>query len=166
AADSYSAEPWQALAQLRLALWLNGPDDSFERPFVEATRATLDRNRRSSAAHQASGDWYLRAFRATDEPRWLKEAIVGYRRAVELYPNYNLGHAQLAWALRLAGRIAESSVEAEEALRLDGLNPHREQKLAERAVFDVSPRLDAQSPGPPDIDAEQLMRLLRSRQDS
>jgi O-antigen ligase len=163
AADSYSVEPWQALAQLRLTMWLDGSDASLETAFAEAARATLDHDRRSSAAHQAYGDWYLRAYRATNEDRFLEEAIFGYRRAVELYPNYNLGHAQLAWALQVAGRFAESSVEAEEALRLDGLNPHREQKLVERAVFDLPRRVDSQSLDPPDSNAEQLMKLLRSR---
>ncbi|MDA1054725.1 MAG: O-antigen ligase family protein [Planctomycetota bacterium] len=162
-ADHYSVEPWQALAQLRLEMWLDGGAASRETAFAEAARATLDHHRRSSAAHQSYGDWYLRAFRATNEERFLEEAIVGYRRATELYPNYNLGHAQLAWALQIAGRSAESSVEAAEALRLDGLNPHREQKLVKRAVFDAPRPGDLQSPNPPDTDAEQLMRELRSR---
>ncbi len=164
-ADSYSAEPWQALAQLRLAMWLNGPDASHETGFAEAARETLNRERRSSAAHQAYGDWYLSAFRAKNEQRFLDEAIVGYRRAVELYPNYNLIHAQLAWALQVAGRLDESRAEAEEAVRLDELNPHREQKLSKQSVFDAPRRFDSQPPNPPDIDAEQLMRSLRSTPD-
>lgn len=165
AADSYSAEPWQALAQLRLAMWLDGPDASGEKAFADAAREMLNHNRQSSPAHQAYGDWYLSAFRATNEDRFLVEAIFGYRHAVELYPNNNLGHAQLAWALRLAGRFAESSAEAEEALRLDRLNPHRELNLVQRVVFDVPPRVGSPSPGPPDLNAEQLMLLLRSRPD-
>ena len=166
AADSYSVEPWKALAQLRLAMWLEGPDAPLETAFAEAARETLDHDRRSSASHQAYGDWYLRAYRATNEERFLEEAIVGYRRAVELYPNYNYGHAQLAWALQVARRFAESSVEAEEALRLDGLNPHREQKLVKRAVFDLPGPADSQSRKPPDTDAEQLMQSLRSSPNS
>jgi tetratricopeptide (TPR) repeat protein len=161
-ADSYSVEPWQALAQLRLAMWLDGDDASFETAFAEAARETLDHDRRSSASHQAYGDWYLRAYRETDERRFLEEAIVGYRRAVELYPNYNLGHAQLAWALRLAGRVAESRAEAETALRLDGLNPHQEQKLSKLVVFDLPRRVGSESPNPSDGNAEQLMQMLRS----
>ncbi|HUG66752.1 MAG TPA: O-antigen ligase family protein [Pirellulaceae bacterium] len=166
AADSYRVEPWQALAQLRLTLWLDVGDTSREAGFAEAARETLARHRRSRAAHQAYGDWYLRAYRATDEMRFLEEAIVGYRRAAELYPNYNLIHAQLAWALQIAGRFAESRAEAEEALRLDELNPHREQKLVKQVVFDMPQRFDSQSPSPPDMDAEQLMHSLRSRPDS
>ena len=165
AADSYRVEPWQALAQLRLTLWLDAGDTSREADFTVAARETLARHRRSRAAHQAYGDWYLRAYRATDEMRFLEEAIVGYRRAAELYPNYNLIHAQLAWALQIAGRFAESRAEAEEALRLDTLNPHREQKLAKQVVFDMLRRFDSQSPSPPDMDAEQLMHSLRSRPD-
>jgi hypothetical protein len=164
-ADSYSAEPWQALAQLRLAIWLNSPDASRETAFAEAARETLNRERRSSAAHQAYGDWYLSAFRAKNEERFLDEAIVGYRRAVELYPNYNLIHAQLAWALQVAGRFDESRAEAEEALRLDDLNPHIEQQLSKQSVFDPLRRFDSHPPNPADIDAEQLMRSLRNTAD-
>ncbi|MEX0819925.1 MAG: O-antigen ligase family protein [Pirellulaceae bacterium] len=165
AADSYSVEPWQALAQLRLAMWLAGGDSSREAAFAEAARETLDRHRRSSAAHQAYGDWHLQAYRARNEERFLDEAIAGYRRAIELYPNYNFGHAQLAWALQLAGRIAEARVEAAEALRLDGLNPHREQQLANRPIFDPPRRSQSQRANPPNMNAEQLMQLLRSSPD-
>lgn len=166
AADSYSAAPWQALAELRLAMWLDRGDASREADFLIAARETLARHRRSRAAHQTYGDWHLRAYRATGQERFLDEAIEGYRRAVELYPNYNLGHAQLAWALQVAGRTAESRTEAEEALRLDELNPHREQKLAEQVVFDVPPASDSQTAKSPDVDAEQLMRSLRSSPDN
>ena len=165
AADSYSVEPWQTLAQLRLMMWLDAGDTSLQASFEEAARQTLAHHRRSRAAHQAYGDWYLRAYRATDQRRFLEEAIAGYGRAAELYPNYNLVHAQLAWALQIAGRFAESRAEAEEALRLDGLNPHREQKLAKQLAFDLPRRFASQSPSPPDINAEQLMHLLRSRPD-
>ncbi|HRX77749.1 MAG TPA: O-antigen ligase family protein, partial [Pirellulaceae bacterium] len=65
--DSYSVEPWQMLAQLRLAMWLEGGDASREAGFVEAARETLAHHRRSRAAHQAYGDWYLRAYRTTGE---------------------------------------------------------------------------------------------------
>jgi tetratricopeptide (TPR) repeat protein len=165
AADSYRVEPWQALAQLRLTMWLDGRDASREADFAEAAHETLARHRRSRAAHQAYGDWYLRAYRVTGQRRFLDEAIVGYRRAVELYPNYNLVHAQLAWALQIAGRFAESRAEAEEALRLDELNPHREQKLVEQVVFDLPQRFASQATNPPDMDAEQLMHSLRSSPD-
>ncbi|MCA9121326.1 MAG: O-antigen ligase family protein [Planctomycetaceae bacterium] len=162
AADSYSVEPWQVLAQLRFRVWLEHPDANHETAFVEAAHEALAHSRRSRGAQQAYGDWYLQAYRTMNERRFLEEAIVGYRSAVRLYPNYNYGHAQLSWALHLAGRATESQSEAAEALRLDELNPHREQKLNEQNIFDLPRRFGSQIPHPPDVNAEQLMGWLRT----
>ncbi|MBC8355856.1 MAG: O-antigen ligase family protein [Planctomycetes bacterium] len=164
--DSFSVEPWQALARLRLSRWLDHGDSSREKAFVAAARETLRRDRRSSAAHQAYGDWYLAAYRARDDQPLLEEAIFGYRRAVELYPNYNFGHAQLAWALHLAGQSEESGLVVAEALRLNRLNPHQEQNLARRKVFDPPRRVQSQEPNPTCDNTEQLMESLRSSPDS
>jgi hypothetical protein len=49
----------------------------------------------------------------------------------------------LAWAHHLAGDLAQAAAAAEEALRLDAMNPHTEGKLPENA--------------------EQLMQRLRMR---
>lgn len=161
-ADTYGVDPWLQLAELRLTRWLDEQDSTAAASFEEAARETLVRHRKSSPIHQTYGGWYLWAYRATNNRRHLEEAIAAYQRAVELYPNYNFGYAQLAWTLHVARDQAGAALAATEALRLDELNPHWEQGLAEQKVFDVPSKFASQPSIPPAVDLEQLMQLLRS----
>jgi hypothetical protein len=86
----------------------------------------------------------------------LKAALEGYRAWIELYPNSNFAHAQLAWTYHLLGDDAAAADHATIALQLDAATPHKERKLAERQVY------GAQASGPPASNAEQLMRTLRN----
>jgi predicted Zn-dependent protease len=155
--DKYDPEPWRYLAALRhtrsLAVGGNPDREGFE----HAAREMLRRNKRSSLAHREYGDWQLASYRVSGESAQLVLAIEAYRRAAELYPNGSFGHAQLAWALHVAGEPHSAGAEATEALRLDSLNPHREQKLAGLRIFDPA-LVDL---GLDDRDAEQIMRQLR-----
>ena len=63
-------------------------------------------------------------------------AIEAFQRAVERYPNRALYHAQLAFALGLADEHQAARGEAERALQVDQLTPHREQKLDGQHVAD------------------------------
>jgi hypothetical protein len=91
----------------------------------------------------------------------LEEAERYYHIASELYPNYNLGNAELAWVLHVGGKDAEAAREAAEALRLDELTPHAEQKLSSQRVYDAPQAAPNQRPLPGDRTAEQLMQQLR-----
>jgi hypothetical protein len=64
------------------------------------------------------------------DPAQLQAAIADYRRSVELYPNNCLRRAKLAIALRDAGEEQQSADQTAEALRLDELTPHLDQKLS------------------------------------
>jgi hypothetical protein len=62
--------------------------------------------------------------------------------------------------LHLAGRPKEAAAEAAEALRLDALNPHAEQKLKSQFVYD--PKITAEGLTPSrGENAEQTMLGLR-----
>jgi len=167
--DPYSAEPWRYRASLALGRWMraltNDPVgrewfDQFERYAQEA----LARSPHSSARHREVGEWYLAAYVASGDRSLLRKAASTTRRAAELYPNSNTLHAQLAWLHHLVGDSREAEAEAEEALRLDALNPHEEQKLARQKVFHP-PKIEGvpyhQEPAP-DMNAEQLMERLRT----
>ena len=56
-------------------------------------------------------------------------ALDAYRRAVQLYPNNALYHAEFALALRAVGQRDAFRREADAALDLDKLNPHAEKRL-------------------------------------
>ncbi len=160
-ADPLSPRPWENLAKLRLARWLasGGPaDDSF----AAAAQEMLVRDRRSFTAQQRTGNWYLAAFRSLGNRVYLEQAIEYYRRTVEFYPNYNRGHAQLAWALYLSGNAAEAGRAADRALRLDAVNPHSEQKLKRMKLYDPQPAPEGGGPRSADRDAEQWMLRLRN----
>jgi tetratricopeptide (TPR) repeat protein len=85
------------------------------------------------------------------------QAVDAYRRAVELYPNSSILHAQLAWALHLIGMNDESLEEADKALALNRLTPHEEYWLENLRLAGSQP--SETSNGPPT--AEQLMLKLR-----
>ena len=158
--DSYSYEPWRELARLRQHIWLTRPNPRGEAAFREAIRELLARHPRSEGMRSECGHLFVDAFRRTGDSRYLEDALQHYQAARDLYPNYNLGQAQLAWTLHLRGDAAAKDVAAE-ALRLDALHPHVERKLAAQRVYDHAVAGEGQPPAPGELDAEQLMLVLR-----
>ena len=161
-ADPYDETPWAYLAELLHKRWLAEGNEETYLGFQEAAQRMLALGGRSSALHSDYGDWLLAAFRKTNDGRQLLESIRAYRRAVEFYPNHSLGHAQLAWALHVAGDGGAAAREAEEALRLDALVPHEELKLAVLEVHDPLLKAGGSAEGTANANAEQLMRKLRN----
>jgi O-antigen ligase len=135
-ADPWSPAPWQALADLRLQVWLRSQDPHDLDRFDEAAAGFVARNPKHHAAYETLGGWRLIVWRKGGDAGALELAIEAYRQATAWYPNKARLRAQLAWALHLAGRDGEALAEAEEALRLDRLNPHREKKLAAETLVD------------------------------
>ena len=160
-ADPWSPDPWDQLAETTNEWWLKTGDHSLEDRFQEASRENLARNKRSSHSYMQTGHRWLAAYRRFDNQAHLEQAIQHYRIAVKLYPNYNFGHAQLAWALHLAGDPT-AEIEAEEAIRLDLINPHQEQKLSEQRLFDAVPT-DSEQPPQPGLSAEQMLLKIRNQ---
>ena len=161
AADPLSPVPWEYVTEVTHEIWLQAGDFAYEEHFRDAVRESLARNARYSHAHLHAGHQWLAAYRRFGKPDYLDEAIRCYGIAVKLYPNYNLGHAQFAWALHLSGDAAAAEVEAAEALRLDSLNPHQEQKLVRQHIVDIAPLQPNQQPVAGDRNAEQILKDLR-----
>jgi tetratricopeptide (TPR) repeat protein len=162
-ADPLSALGWERLGLLTNAAWLESGDQQLGNLFHTAVREMLAVNDRSCIAHMRAGDWWLAAYRQLDQRNFLDQAVDEYRIATRLYPHYNFGHAQLAWALHLAGDSGGAKAAAEEALRLDSLNPHVEQKLDRQKglLMDPGGTHDNQPAPPGDRSAEQVMQELR-----
>jgi hypothetical protein len=72
-----------------------------------------------------------------------------------------LYHAQLAWALNLAGQTDAARQEAEHALELDAANPHADQKLLQQHLRDPQSADAGWNLRRPES-AEQTMKLLRT----
>jgi O-antigen ligase len=158
--DPWSPEPWRALADVRLQVWLRTQEAVDWERFVLAVDQFIRRDSRHFQPYESKGNWYLTAWRRSDRATDLAIAVEGYREATGWHPSRAQQHAQLAWALHLAGQDQEARAQAEAALRLDGLNPHTEQKLAKQAIFNPSSGSGGQAAYRPE-NAEQTMEQLR-----
>jgi tetratricopeptide (TPR) repeat protein len=129
AKDPWSAAPWERLAEVRLAAWLrNGFDGDLE-DFTRAAEEYARREVPSTRAARNRARWYLQLHARSRQAADLEEAIAAARQAVSRYPASAQLRAELAAVWKLAGDDSAAQVEAEEALRLDKLNPHEEFKL-------------------------------------
>jgi tetratricopeptide (TPR) repeat protein len=124
---------------LHHARWLATGSSSARQAFADTVEQLVRHHPHSSPLRRNLGDWYLQAYRQLGDAAALRQAVEAYQEAVERYPNHSFARAQLAWALHLAGEQEQASAAAAEALRLDELNPHQEQKLAVRSLFDPGP---------------------------
>ena len=133
-ADPLSAEPPSRLAMLEWLRWQQRPSQAtFDRVLTcidEAQR--LDPN--SAPLAELKGDICLDAHQQTAADAPLRLAIEAYERAAELHPNYILARAKLAQALADAGDTSRARQQAGEALRLDALTPHPDQKLPAETI--------------------------------
>lgn len=163
AADPYSSEPWLQLAALRHEQWIRTANPTAGEAFDEAVEQMLRRNPRSSKMQIQVGHWQLVTFRINNRQEHLQAALEAYRQTETLYPNYNLGRAHSAWAAFLAGEPKNALAKAGTALKLDDLNPHREQKLKLQAISDPGPLRFPQQPRGPSENAEQTMIFLRNQ---
>lgn len=156
AADSYSAEADLAIAGLLHGQWLDTGDARLQPAFEASVERALSRQRHSHVILRQVGDWRWEQYRAGGDPERADAALDAYRQAADLYPNSAFIRAQLAWCLHESGDLLGAAQMADSALRLDGLTPHRDKKLASRRVFEPeNARLEGCG------DAEQLMRRLR-----
>jgi tetratricopeptide (TPR) repeat protein len=89
----------------------------------------LDLAPNSANTWRMYGDRYWRAYTDKGKVDAIREAVLAYRRAVDLYPSNGPHRAKLALALRAAGDEAGFRHEAARALRLDDLTPHADKKL-------------------------------------
>jgi hypothetical protein len=163
--DPLDPVPWQLLAELAQLRWLEVDQTIYRQRFEQCLVEARRRNSQSAAFADYSGRLHLRAYRSAGRRADLTDALEAFRRALELYPNHGMGHAQLAWVAHLAGESEEARQHADLALQLDSLNPHWEQQLAQRTIQDPGPGVEVgEQPSAPPAgqSAEQVMKQLRS----
>ncbi len=163
--EGAALDPWSATMarnqmQLEFRRWtIDSADESWAK-FLAATDEALARDPHSHLLRSEVGDLMLTAWRATGDADQLERALVHYREAAELYPNYARKRAQWAWAAHLAGEDPQAAELAERALQLDAANPHVEHKLRRQRLTDPgAPELRSQT-------AEQVMLSLRKESTS
>ncbi|MBA2115923.1 O-antigen ligase family protein [Bremerella alba] len=171
AADTWSKEGPAALANVYFQGWVNNSDASLKdrEPLLvgleDALAETFRRAGHSFPLHSTAGEWFLDVYRQSDDPDHLLVAINHFREATHLFPNRAIHQAQLAWALHLADLKEESIAHADEALRLDKLNPHAERYLNRLKIHDPGPwkTVENQKPAPdPELSAKQVIENLRT----
>jgi len=128
-ADPLSDEPWNQLAAIDRASWASRENPSAFARWERAIREAAARRPHWAAAREQAGDAYKQAFDRDRRRSDLDEAVAWYEQAVGLYPNRAANHAKLAIALAAAGDADRARQAAAEALRLDELTPHADQKL-------------------------------------
>lgn len=129
--DPFGFDAPRRMAQLRYEQWQAQPTELTRKTFVAAAELWLARRPQSSEAWSQVGGWHLAIFERTAERTSAEAAVAACRRAVEYYPNNCVRHARLALAASAAGDATTARAEAAEALRLDTLMPHAEQRLDE-----------------------------------
>jgi hypothetical protein len=160
-ADSLSPEPWQFLAQRNLLNWFAAGRQKDWQAFVDAADTYQSLNPRHHAAWFARGTWFLSAWKKSQQPEHLDQALAAFDKAAERFPSKALYHAQVAWTLHLAGKANAAQEAAEMAWRLDQQMPHSEKKLSREHVFDPDLSSDAQK-AYRDESAEQTVERLRT----
>ena len=175
AADPWGKDAPNTLADFYRQAWLQNVRaeprtqaallGQFEATLAEAFR----RGGNTFPLHFSAGHWYLEIYRHSGQRPHLEKAIAHYRQAAELFPSKAIHHAQLAWVWHLAGSAEQSHAAAEEALRLDALNPHAERALENLKITDFAPQPprdngEATTPEPPsrDLSAKQVVESLRT----
>jgi tetratricopeptide (TPR) repeat protein len=158
AADPWSAEPWRSRAELELERWLSGMNDDDGKAFHEAVSHVVELSPHAARQAEQKAQWYWVAWRRKQDTSCRDLAVAAWREAVMRYPNSGFLRAQLAWVLADVGELDEAKQQAERARALDAQNPHREQKLVNRKVFDPLP--DAQSPYRSESADESLEAIL------
>jgi tetratricopeptide (TPR) repeat protein len=130
AADPFSAEPWQALAELELAQLQKNPAAAASRSlFVAASSRTLELRPHASSAWRQVGHWYWLLFEQRHDRHDSTTAAECYRRSVELYPHLAVLRGEYALALHANGDASAAAKEARRALELDQVTPHADKKL-------------------------------------
>ncbi len=141
-ADRYNARPWLGDAYLQLLIWKSHgskPGDLRWKtiPVLLLKAASGDRNPDAWTLHSERAKITVELLKQVGQslsPREIIPLQAGIveatRTASRIYPTNASLHARLADASADVSMFADAAAEAEEALRLDDLNPHLDKKLA------------------------------------
>ncbi|MCC9605934.1 O-antigen ligase family protein [Blastopirellula sp. JC732] len=136
AADPYSSEGPQLLANSFLQAWKLRPDPPIVAGAKQATEETLKRSPRSATLQNWFAKHYWELYRKYEDPAILQLAIERQEAACRNFPTRGYYHAELAQMYSAAGRKEDAAKEAREALRLNESHDHSELKFEKRTFDD------------------------------
>ncbi len=128
-ADPKFSQPWELMAANELSRWRSHRDRAALERWEADAQQVIERRPHWAAARVQAGNTHLEAYQVSHRDADVQKAVAAYAQAVELYPNHAENHARLAMALAAAGQRSAARQAAAEALRLDELTPHDDQKL-------------------------------------
>lgn len=140
-ADRLSPTPRTRLARLYYLDSVTTDDASagFNRA-VDLQREAIRLDPHSAMEYRSLGGLYLSRFRTTEDPAQARQAADAFAFAVKRYPAHSAIRAEYAAALEAAGDLAAAGAEAQEALRLDGVNrelAHYDRTLPRETVAEM-----------------------------
>jgi hypothetical protein len=136
--DRWATEPRRLLCASLFDRLIKQPQDKFlNQRFRQATDELLRLRPHSSALWAQVAGWRMLVYRGNRDADTLAAAMEAAERATELYPANARRHVQLAIYLEMANLHEQARSEAAEALRLDDLTPHADQKLSTELRFEA-----------------------------
>lgn len=143
AADPYSAEGPQFLANAYFQAWKLRPDP----PFVAGAKLWGEEAERRSPRSAPLQNWlarnYWELYQKHQDREALQLAIARQEQACRNFPTRGYFHAELAQMYAAAGQKADAAAEAAEALRLNEMHDHSELKFENRRFDDGRSVLEA-----------------------
>jgi O-antigen ligase len=142
AVDRYYVRPWLGYADMALQAWLWGGGHASDLrwktiPDLYESAVSPPRNPMAWTLRVRRADVIRQLLRSVgpelkpvDDIRYRGEIVKELRIASQLYPSNARLHARLAESSAEISMAGDAVTEAEEALRLDNLNPHLDKKLA------------------------------------
>ena len=134
AADPLWEKPWRQMAALEFQRWQRQRDRTALEHWRQALEEAARRRPHWAAASEQAGNEWLEVFNYDHRQADLRQAIACYEQAVELYPHHAETRARLATALAAAGEHDRAAEQARQALDLDALTPHADQKLSSKEL--------------------------------
>ncbi len=132
-----AVDPWSATIQERLSTeafrgWFAHPNDkAWKATTCESLEKSLELSPRSAGLRFMYAERLFAMYEKTGDVAVRDRALELYREAIDRYPNHAKIRGPYAVALWKSGQKEESLRQRDEALRLDDIMPHDDQKLAD-----------------------------------
>jgi hypothetical protein len=138
-ADPLNFEPLNRLAMFEWEHWKRHPSEPAFKHFVAYIDEAMGLNPQSAAVAELKGDICFEIYRQAGTEDALSLAVCAFQQAADLHPTNISNRAKLALALAEVGDAQMAATQAADALRLNDLTPHTDQKLPDDLVDRLRP---------------------------
>lgn len=142
AADPWSSSHYRSLVQMwtQIASQVELPEEVRVRAldsYDDYSQLLVKTNPGDAIAYQLLAETAIRLYDTTRDKRYLERARKSLADGITHYPASSRMHAQAAWIARLQNDSTRATEMADQALQLDAMHNHTEQKLASLRLFDT-----------------------------